>query len=59
MARPAADIIVQELDDNGSTVFGWRFAVDGEIYADGLEATREEAYSKASAARREWTEKND
>lgn len=53
------DIIVQELkDENGSTVFGWRFVIDGEVYADGYEATRKDAERKAKMARMEWEDKN-
>lgn len=53
------DIIVKELDDgNGGKVFGWRFVIDNETYADGHETTYAEAMRKARMAREEWEDRN-
>ena len=53
------DIVVKKLDDgNGGTTYGWRFVIDGEVYADGYADTEKEATAKARQAREEWEDRN-
>ncbi len=37
----------------------WAFLIDGDVAADGVEGTREEALHKARLNREEWEHRND
>jgi hypothetical protein len=55
--RTETDIVIEPAKDDPGMWY-WAFKVDGGVYADGFEATVEEAKREAKKYRMEWEDKN-
>jgi hypothetical protein len=58
MKPTETDIVVEPSKANDGNWY-WAFTVDGEVYADGEEATAADAKNKARLNREEWEHRND